>query len=54
MTGAELLGILGAVTTKTDTSWPPVLVYFAVGLLLVALAAVFTIFRRARKTIRTK
>jgi hypothetical protein len=47
-----LLGVLAAVTTKSDTSWPPALVYFAIGLLLVALAAVFTVFLRARKTIK--
>ena len=37
-----------------ETSWPPALVYFAILLLLVALAAVGTIFWRARKTIRPK
>ncbi len=39
---------------QTDTSWPPALVYFAVGLMLVALFAAGTIFWRARRTIHPK
>lgn len=41
-------------STKAETSWPPVLVYFAILLLLVALGAVGTIFWRARTTLRPK
>ncbi len=41
-------------STRSDTSWPPALVYFAILLLLVALGAVGTVFWRARKTIRPK
>jgi hypothetical protein len=40
--------------TRSDTSWPPALVYFAVGLMVVALGAVGTVFWRARTTIRPK
>jgi hypothetical protein len=47
-----LLGVLAATAPSSETSWPPVLVYFAIGLLLVALGAVFTVFWRARKTVR--
>jgi len=36
----------------SDTSWPPALVYFAIFVLLVALGAAYTIFRRARMTTR--
>jgi hypothetical protein len=49
---AVLVEVLAATTGGSDTSWPPALVYFAIGLLVVALAAVFTVFWRARKTIR--
>jgi hypothetical protein len=35
-----------------ETEWPPVLVYFAVFLLVVALGAVTTMFLRARATTR--
>jgi hypothetical protein len=49
-----LVAMLAATAAKTDTSWPPALVYFAIGLLLAALGAVFTVFWRARKTIRPK
>jgi hypothetical protein len=38
----------------SDTSWPPALVYFAIFLLLGALGAGFTIFRRARVTTRRR
>jgi hypothetical protein len=49
-----MLEVLGAVSDGADTSWPPALVYFAIGLLIVAVAAAFTVFWRARKTIRSK
>jgi hypothetical protein len=39
---------------RTDTSWPPALVYFAIFIAAVALAAAGTIFRRARTTLRPK
>lgn len=35
-----------------ETEWPPVLVYFAVFLLVVAVGAVATMFLRARATTR--
>lgn len=35
-----------------ETEWPPVLVYFAVFLLVVALGALATMFLRARATTR--
>jgi len=38
-------------STSTDTSWPPALVYFAIGLVIVGLSAVGTVFWRARRTI---
>lgn len=38
-------------STSTDTSWPPALVYFAIGLVVVGLGAVGTVFWRARRTI---
>lgn len=41
-------------SSGSDTSWPPVLVYFAVGLTIVALGAVGTVFWRAHSTIHPK
>ncbi|MGZ4689449.1 MAG: hypothetical protein ACXVJW_20305 [Acidimicrobiia bacterium] len=40
--------------TNPDTSWPPVLVSFAIILAIAALGAVGTVFYRARTTIRPK
>jgi hypothetical protein len=34
------------------TDWPPALVYFAIGLLIVAVFAVFSIYRRARRGLK--
>jgi hypothetical protein len=42
------------VSTKTDTSWPPALTYFAIALGLAAIGAVLTVFYRARTTLRPK
>jgi hypothetical protein len=50
-----LIALLLAAATDpgaTDTSWPPALVYFAIFLLVLALGAAYTIFRRARATTR--
>jgi hypothetical protein len=41
-------------STKTDTSWPPALIYFGIALVVVALAAVGTMFRRARTTLNPR
>lgn len=51
--GTEV-GAASTAATKTETTWPPALVYFAILLVIVALAAVGTIFWRARTTIRPK
>jgi hypothetical protein len=37
-----------------ETSWPPALVYFAIGLVIAALGAVGTVFYRARRTLHPK
>jgi hypothetical protein len=47
-------GVARSAAQRTDTSWPPALVYFAIFLAAVALAAAGTIFRRARTTLRPK
>jgi hypothetical protein len=49
-----LVGVLAATAPSGETSWPPALVYFAIGLLLASLAAVGTVFWRARKTVRDR
>ena len=38
----------------SDTSWPPVLVYFAVFIVLVGVGAVVSVLRRAGRTVRGK
>ena len=43
-----------AAAGTTDTSWPPALIYFGIALVVVALAAVGTMFRRARTTLHPK
>ena len=43
-----------ATASTTDTSWPPALIYFGIALVVVALAAVGTMFRRARTTLHPK
>jgi hypothetical protein len=55
MSGAELFGILAAASSNNaETSWPPELALFGFVLLLGTVGAVFTVFWRARKTIRDK
>jgi hypothetical protein len=41
-------------TPTRDTSWPPVLVYFAVFLAVVGIGAVVSVLRRAGRTVRRK
>lgn len=41
-------------SSKPDTSWPPALIYFGIALFVVGLAAVGTMFRRARTTLHPK
>jgi hypothetical protein len=43
-----------AASGKPDTSWPPALIYFGIALFVVAIAAVGTMFRRARTTLHPK
>ncbi len=43
-----------ASSNKPDTSWPPALIYFGIALFVVGLAAVGTMFRRARTTLHPK
>jgi hypothetical protein len=49
-----LLGVLAATAPSGETSWPPALVYFAIGLLFASVAAVGTVLWRAHKTVRSK
>jgi hypothetical protein len=53
-TTRALVAAVNEAPPVSDTSWPPVLVYFAVFLFVVALGAAFTIFRRARATGRRR
>ncbi len=47
--------MLGAVLgAHADLSWPPVLTFFVVGLLVVAAVAVAVIFRRLRAAARSE
>jgi hypothetical protein len=39
-------------SSSSPSDWPPALVYFAIFLFLVAFGALFTIYRRARRTLR--
>jgi hypothetical protein len=41
-------------SSRPDTSWPPALIYFGIALFVVGLAAVGTMFRRARTTLHPK
>jgi hypothetical protein len=41
-------------SSTPDTSWPPALIYFGIALFVVGLAAVGTMFRRARTTLHPK
>jgi hypothetical protein len=40
--------------SKSETSWPPALIYFAIALAIAALGAVGTVFWRARTTLHPK
>ncbi len=46
--------VAAATSSKPDTSWPPALIYFGIALFVVGLAAVGTMFRRARTTLHPK
>jgi hypothetical protein len=55
MIAAVVLGLLAATDAGTsDTSWPPALVYFAIGLLLASLGAVGTVLWRAHKSVKAR
>lgn len=41
-----------ATSTESDTSWPPALVYFAIGLLFASLASIGTVLWRAHKSVQ--
>lgn len=38
----------------SDTSWPPALVYFAIGIAALALGVFVTVYRRARHGLRAR
>ena len=44
--------VAAATSAESDTSWPPVLVYFAIGLLFASLGAVGTVLWRAHKSVQ--
>jgi hypothetical protein len=55
VTAAVVAGLIAAATsTESDTSWPPALVYFAIGLLFASLGAVGTVFWRAHKSVKAR